>query len=779
MNFRKSTISLVALFLLNGFCLDNAHAAEKAELASPLCAKALADNARSLHIAAEDNPELSQVAMVLIEAAMELDPRADYLAPLALEISSRASDGFTVPRLTQILRGYVTDESDLVVVHKAVAKTLDQLDSWEQREEFLGKLFRVLRKQNSVLASELAAELGTMWFEKAETQRAANYFSQAYDLNPYNQKAFQKLDALLRSGGGGFNRAGVAVNMRYRLTENPFSLSRALDLAGFLEGLASFDQASKAYAYSAELFDYLNEDSELPSMIYLQWMLCAYNADMPDICSEIADRVQKETGFDLVTQALAIKAAVNAGTKDTSALAELGKKAEQMLENENAGKLLDPLTIAWYYSFVLPDFDKALTWANRALSAEPDREEVKAILAYAMANNGDGQGETVKELAADIAEFNQTARLAVTLSEISDPSQQQDDAAVTEKLNAVVLMSPSSLAAQKARAIMQQRNEDYQPALDPEPVISELKTRFDNVVVPAFKPVDQLVDIKLKTSSDKVSQNSDLWAKILITNNSNQDLVISDDSFLTGSILVNAKISGDVNVSLGELISQNIQPGEPIAPGDYASLDLHLSVGQMNRILTIYPQADLTLEFECILEPSVPQDGKITSSLGSTGVLTKKITRPGVFLSRAYFSQRLKALSRGQAKQRVVTVELLANLLAEQYAFEAIEPLYKAVKVERSTLVRGLKKGLQDENWIVKTATLNAIVNAVGAGNADLLSSVSAHVNDQQWPVRLMAIYLLDMQEGKEFDKVMTWFAKEDSNRLVRNLAQSLKNLSD
>jgi hypothetical protein len=51
---------------------------------------------------------------------------------------------------------------------------------------------------------------------------------------------------------------------------------------------------------------------------------------------------------------------------------------------------------------------------------------------------------------------------------------------------------------------------------------------------------------------------------------------------------------------------------------------------------------------------------------------------------------------------------------------------------------------------------------------------VAENLNNTDWPVRMMAIYLLAKSSDGRFDRVLDWAAKNDSNELVRSMAIAL-----
>jgi len=56
----------------------------------------------------------------------------------------------------------------------------------------------------------------------------------------------------------------------------------------------------------------------------------------------------------------------------------------------------------------------------------------------------------------------------------------------------------------------------------------------------------------------------------------------------------------------------------------------------------------------------------------------------------------------------------------------------------------------------------------------DLSGAVAESINARNWPVRMMALYLLAKNRQADFGKVLNWVAKYDPHPLVRNMAVAL-----
>ncbi|MBA7669772.1 hypothetical protein ES703_77906 [subsurface metagenome] len=56
----------------------------------------------------------------------------------------------------------------------------------------------------------------------------------------------------------------------------------------------------------------------------------------------------------------------------------------------------------------------------------------------------------------------------------------------------------------------------------------------------------------------------------------------------------------------------------------------------------------------------------------------------------------------------------------------------------------------------------------------ELISAVAKNLNNTNWPVRMMAVYLLSKNADRNFDNVLDWTAKNDSSKFVRDMAIAL-----
>jgi tetratricopeptide (TPR) repeat protein len=743
---------------------------------SPSVAEEFYEIARQLADSPDAGTAELEQALIFFNAALTVDARANYALPdlISCLIKHHASLSPVQkqdPRydirdtLLNVLATYVDKSSDLDVATQAVTFLLGQLDSREQREQLLREMLKKLRGKNPILDSELTTELGLLLAEKPDLQAATSYFVQAYNSNKYNKLAFSKLAQLIPDQ---ISPATLIEHQRLILGENPFDLNASLAFADAAERLQLYDTAAQAYEYSAELFSFLHPSEPLPASIYVPWAISCYNTQNDQHkCLQIADRVRQSGQFDLLIEALAGKAAAKIGDQQRST--QILKAAEQralhlalsspdMPGDKQSARHSEQL--GWFYCFALPDPNRAVDWANKAYSIEPNSPAAAAILACSLMMNE--QAEWAK-LLIDNYQINQIAEL--TLGQIQLAAGDRDTAIKT--LNSAIARDPGSLAAERAKELLAQQGLDYVPQVDPGSTLIDLQSTFGKALVPRFVAPENLVSVRLNTHGSKFSYGNVFGATVAVTNNSSGPLVISDDALFNGNIRIDADISGDLNEQIPNLVSVRITPPLPIEPGRSILVPVRLLTGRLRHVLLTYPQASLNIEFT--VYPDSPTPGHNIFKPAKV-----VIHRPGVQLTGTYLRNRLTSLTKGQQGQKVKTAQLFVGLLLEQHAMAGHEPLYKHAHADwmPQLLKSALSHHLSNDDWAAQVHTMTAMLAL--PLDYELINAVANNLNATHWPARLTALYLLAKNQGGNFDNVLDWAARHDSNKLVGDMATAL-----
>lgn len=762
------------LFVVSAWVLTCTCAAATSEetLFSQNTAAVLAKQAQELYY--EDPLSSKQVeqSMTLLDAALELDKMSVEIPELVLRIGASAC--FTgkdyTERLMWALESYVGSRSDLVVTSEAVKCMLEHLNSRQDREALLGKLLRKYEKVNEAFASELSTQLGLLSAEKADMNAAIQYLSIAYALNRYNQLAFVKLQELTAGENLSITPEAYMVQLRSAMDINPYDLTIAQFYADALLRQQLYGEAEKAYEYVSRLYKASYPDEPLPEAIVVPWLISCYQVPMLEQkCLNMASEY-RTSGVNLIIDAVVGKTLVKMGQveKAKTLLEQAGQKAEQLLQQNAAGRTINPEELAWFYSFILEQPEKALAWSNRAYQEAPDRQGVRSLFAYTLAQAG--TSEVARQEAEPLKNTDQAAALTMALVYLSENNKTQ----AIETLRTAIGLEPYSFVAQKALKMLADLGSDYIAPLTVESIRTSLSETFGKQTVPDFLPPSKRFSARLAFSGSEFFYATDFTPRLLIENTGTSPLVINDGAFLNGNIRVDAVVTGDLNAEIPNLLQRKFRPSKPIMAGENLSIPLNLQTGKLLKLLRTYPQASVKIEFTVYLDPVEDAAEQVSNRLKDIPPVRATIQRPAAAVTRDFLMQRLEALSKGQEGQRLRAVELLTGLLAEQRALQMGQASYRHMQVEHTLLVDTVRKALLDDNWKIRVQAMDSLMTLSIPLEFGMVRQMSENLTHPQWPVRLMSMLVVAKAQPGPFEKVLEWTAQYDPYWLNRRMAIAL-----
>ena len=728
-------------------------------------------------------PQADQAIIFLI-AARRLNDQAGLIEPMLLELAIQRKDRDYSRQVFTWLQRYVGEGADRAIISGAIGYLLGRQDSAEGREALLMQLVRAIGNKNAAVDSELATLLGRQMIAKGDAKAARFYFLQAYKSNKYNPVAFAKLAELAPNEIG---PAAYVEHLRLLVRENPLDADAVMNLAQYAELLQVYELAAGSYRYAAELFRYRHAAEPLPARIYLPWAIACYNTPGQEtLCLEIAEHVRSRGQFDILLESVAGRAAGRAGrteqAKQILAAAERkaltilqGSPGQALLEHVGAGaRTLDNKQLAWFYCFAASNAEKALDWANKGYASEPNSPAAGALLAYALSMNG--QLEWAKPLLESFA-HNQIADLVQAQVQLA----QGDKAGAVATLAGAVAKDPGSLAAERAREMIGQQGAQYRAPVDSRAVMAHLAGDVGEAVIPQFVRPDQRLELQFNVRGSEFSYATSIEGAVAVVNRASEPLVITDNGLFTGRIRVDARVSGDLKLEIPNLVAQTIRTSLTVPSGRSAAATIRLSTGRLRQVLLDHPQASLDLEFTLYVDPVTGDDGAVRNRVAGVKPVTATVRRPGLDLNAQYVRNRFNAIASGQDAQKLRTAQLFTGLLKEQAVMAERGTLYPyrnaawLPELLRSALVSetGLLLGSGEGPWIVQA---NAMADMLGLPlDQELAAVVARHLNHPEWPVRLMAVYLLATEAGGDFGKVLDWTAQQDENELVRGMAVVLR----
>ncbi|MHC4907623.1 MAG: hypothetical protein ACYTBW_05150, partial [Planctomycetota bacterium] len=758
-------------------CASVSHALEEEPLFSENTAALFIKHASEIH---QEDPldvmrteqAMTEQAMTFLTAATSLDITPGQIPEQMLRIGAgRSYDGQDYSDyLAWALGRYLNDRSDLEVVFNALRSMMDSLNSRIDREVLLEKLFRKYSSVNGAFASDVATQLGLLAVEKADMQTALNYLSSAAQLNPYNQLAVSKFLELSAPEDGERDQRIPVVQARRVLEMNPYDLDAAVRYADMLRQLQMYNTASSAYEYISQLHQFLYPDQPLPDDIIQGWLFSCYHGDrLQTKCLGLTETYRDPDRFNLVLEAVSGKTLIKLGrTEEGNRLLEsAAQKGEGLASVKSLSEPVYPEYLAWFYSFVLEQPDKSLTWSNQAFVEDPNRQGVEAIFAYSLALNG--QNDLAVQYAEPLKENDQIAALAMAFVQLSGDDKQ----AGLDALRSVVEMAPDSFIAEKAIRLLEEQESDYIPSDSLGTFRERLEAEYGSRMVPRFiAPVD-CCSVKFLFNGSDFLYGADFSGRLVIENTSDEALVISEEGLIHGYLRIDAVLEGSMNVEIPDLLSMRFRPSQPILPGEYLSVPLELNRGRLRTLLMTYPQADIQVHFKAYLDPVISKSGQPENRMKNIKPIQAQIRRRGVVLSRDFLLQRLDVLSKGQPGQKYRAASMFAGLLAEQIAVDLSGADFEYVRVERELLTDSIRKLLVDKDWKIRVHTLSSLLS-LSIPLDGIAAEVSENLNHDKWPVRLIAMVLLAKAQPETFQKVLDWAVQHDAYELNRRMAVAL-----
>ncbi|MHC4906120.1 MAG: hypothetical protein ACYTEN_09895 [Planctomycetota bacterium] len=756
------------------FCVSVSLALDTASLSSESTANLFVKQASEIHRQDPLDPMKAEQAMTFLDAAVSLDSLSESIAEQVLRVGAGncyAGADYT-DKLTLAMDRYLHSRGDLEVVSRALDCMLVGMNTRMDREVLLQKLYQKYASLNPVFGSDLATQQGFLAVEKSDMPSATNAFMSGYTLNPYNQLAFSKYWELTAGTDAVPSPQVQMLQMRAVLTIDPYDLNAAVRYADALMHFQLYETAADAYDYAAKVYQFLYPAQQVSDDIVHGWLLGCYHSDrMETKCLEVAESYRNPDRLDLMLEAVAGKALIKMGQVDKGRrlLVSAAEKAEALLSAKERTQPIYPEHLAWFYSFVQEEPEKALAWSNRAFEESPDRKGVKEMFAYALALNG--QHELAQQYVESPEEKTPIALLTTAMVDLTKEEQKQT---ALETLRAVVERSPESFVAEKAINLLEEQDSDYIPAVDPAGIQDALNGQYADRIVPDFMEPSKRYSVKLLFNGSDFLYGDEIQPRLVIENTSSDALIISDDGLLQGRVRIDAAFEGGLKVEIPELLSTRFRPSGPVLPGEHLSVPLDLNCGQLRKLLMTYPQAETAIRFTVYLDPVTLASGRVENRVKTTDPVQAKIYRRGVTLSRNFLLQRLDVLSKGQPGQKYQAASLFTGLLAEGQALRLSRADYKRVQVEKELLVDAVRKLLADPDWKIRVYTLDCLVSLSMPLDGEMIGGVSDNLNHDKWPVRMMAMYLLAKTQPEPFQKVLDWTSEHDGHHLNRRMALAL-----
>lgn len=738
------------------------------KLNSKACNDKFEDIAYNIFSDQDTNKDKVKQAIVFYEASNQLGETSNEIIPPLIRNLAKYSIEGHGDLMLDLLINQLYKKSDSKLIQTCISYIINQQPTREGRELFLTHLYQSTKGKNNALDSQVLISLGILR-EQTSDPNIFSIYTNAYFTDKFNRTAMAKMVEFSKEEISPYVKME---HLRLNQVENPLDLSTAYAYADTTRKLGFYNLAQTSFKYCQDLHKYLYPKQPLPAYIYMPRTLAAYNSKRSKhICLQIYENLNTQSTFDLFASAIAAKAAIDLGENE---LAETIKKnlerkakaiyydSENTKQNISKSQVCQGLT--WYYCFIQPNPANAHEWANNAYTLDPNSPMAGATLAYALFMNN--QNEQAEKMAQKYPQ-NQIANMTMGLIEIQKGLAETG----TEKLQKAIAIDPGSIEIQAAKDKLTELNLPPQE-IDETASIEALAKQTTVGLVPEFLTPQEIIQLQLNTSGSTFNYGKDFGTSIAIKNLSSEPLLITDNALFTGHFRIDAKLTGDIKMDIPKLVDLHYQPTAPLKSRVTQLIKIKLYTAKLKEILENHPQAAIGIEFTLYLDP-VQIDNKIQNKLADIKPIVFRVARLSTPITTRILKQRINSFTKGQVEQKLNTVKLFAGLLKEKQDLQSHKFRYKHVSAEwmPSLLKSIIKKAIQDQDWQVRTLTMTQIIGI--ELDQELLAAVAKNLNDEHWPVRLMAVYLL-ASENYNFQQVLNWKAKYDTNPFVRQLATAM-----
>ncbi|HBG27521.1 MAG: hypothetical protein A2Y10_18180 [Planctomycetes bacterium GWF2_41_51] len=766
-NMNSIRKNIIALLLITASALS---CEAQQVLSSSLAAEAFYQTGYKLYADNRSNIVDIKQAMILYNAAVNLDRRADYVPPEIINLAWEYPQGDFSEAVKFAFDKYmdIGRTADLEVASKAVKYLLEKLGSREEREKLLQELLQKYEKVNPFFASELATQLGFLRAETADNEAAQRFLMYAFGANKYNRAAFNMLSEFTEAQNKELPAIVYLQCLRSVVTVNPLDLSSAYEFSRLAESLSLYAPASAGYRYCTQTYKHLKPNGSMPAEYYRPWALSCYNMQNYRLCREVLEQVRAYGVFDVMVEAITASAAKQSGdiTEGQTIFNNIKSRGQRISTGQMKTSADELQDYAWFYCFVNDsNAQDMLVWATKAYEVDNNSVSGAAFLAYALIRNG--QLELAKPMLEKIGTGTQIATIAK--AEVLDANNNDDEA--IKLLKSAIEAGPGTFEAQKAKNMLKQLGSEYVPAIDAAALETALANEFGQNFFSQFVPPEKMITMSLKTPGTAFSYGSTIDAQLAIVNNYTEPMVVSPDGIFKGNIRVDVRLSGDLQERFDSFILKTVRPSYEIKPGSALFVPLQFASGELKPILDCYPQANLNIEITVYVDPQKDAKGEMQNIFGTEPVKVV-LKRRKLELDTLYLQQRFDALKTGKQGQKIKSAQLFAGLLAEQQRLAAMSTRYRFLYCEPGLLTSALARCLNEDDWVLKVETMAALQNV--KLDYRLIESISAQLDYKEWPVRLLSLFILADKQGPNFLPVLEWIKKNESDPLVKDLAAVL-----
>lgn len=694
---------------------------------------------------------------------------------------------------------------------------LERYNEREDRELFLQTAAQGLQNFPSSLSDTLT-QLGLFALEKGDLDTAQNLFNNAYSTNLYNDEPLNHLamlispkpqpDAEITLPDIQSHRLQknlfTIIQWRTRLHNNPYDLNALVQLIQNLDELGAYEIAQDYYKAAYDLIALSPEpDQVLIQELRLKQLASSYSAGQYHNCLELCRDLLQSEPNNLTALALSIKSAQQLGTTppDISNLENVVQDVLKKSQADEASSEAELQKLTWFYCFIVPEPPKALAMARQFDAAAQQSSQSQALLALTHIQN-----EQHDEAQAILETLDPVEPLAAVAQARLHLLNNQPDLARQVLYDMDYQKIPNGLIAEQIEELL----ETTVPSPADDETTSDTNTE-QNLLSPLEKQQQSLQFLAQNLAmfsgeelafpyteeamvrclmrpvkhSDIAYYGDPLLVQIYLSNVSTNDLILGPGNLIDPHLLIYVAIEPLTSTSRINKKRQNekrrthdmtllahryLGQHRILRPGQSNVVTESLNIEPIRQRLEHHPQRSYRINVQICLDPVPDGQGGFTGKIES--ILPEPLTliRKGFNPTRKNMQYHYDTAQKGNTKERLQSIYLLAGLLREAALDQAGEINYAIKPVDTNHITNLLKQQLTDEDFHIRGWSAYALGLLPKPQGKHLAAPLTDCLNDPHWLVRFMASQslqaLMDMTEYNQ------WAAEQADHEIIQRQAQ-------
>jgi tetratricopeptide (TPR) repeat protein len=737
---------------------------------APSAADSLLHSAVGLVHAPADTPGRAGRLVVLLEAAVRLNPDDPATCRLLADVQEsrgRTAEAAAALETCRAARGrpcYTTD-------CRWLALLLDQRKTAEQRIALLEGLLNRTDLPAGVRAVA-AARLGGLHRGRGELDEAHRAYRRALELDPANPDAAEGLLAVTEDPAPADRTAALLQLLR----GNPKAVAVAWDLAALLDALGLHAESLTFYEHAWQTATSTGGAEALSSAFVTEYCNAMLNAERYAEALRRFRPLLEQFPDNLDLRALCVEAYRAVGQRDDAeaVLQSMVDRYETRAATDGDSALL-VAERAWFNLITRRHARTALAYAQRAAEMQGEDDFVRRVLAACRVRTGQFQAglDVLKELR------DRDVYAAVFLAEALFQLGEADPAA--EALRSAVQQSRSGPAYRRAGELAEQ----YEVSLPPAPGAdgaAEVVAEAELGALAMGRSPERYVAVELRAAAPAVEVGEPLEVTATLTNVGDRSVPIGEWGLLTPTMSFEVAV-GDRRLSKLPLLSW--ASPRHIEPGNSVTATCRLDVAELDTLLARRPLDDVSLTVRPTLDPVTGPDGEVVSALPQVQVAPVSITRTGLIRPDDRDSVRLwqqgfeqlmdrlgERLATGTVEQRMLAARRVGALLSAGKAAargEVTVPPAMRGRLSDEPVLALLERALGDDLPAVRAEMLKALLDC--PLDESILHRLGRVFDDPDPLVRMRAAELLGASDTPDKQTPLRFLAS-DSEELVRRMAE-------